>query len=83
MSAKWTSAFDWGQNNFTQDRCENAPFASVGGLDKRTAMVAPPFVPEDEQAEYLRGYQHAAMAAYGDDWQTCAFGWKPALTIND
>ena len=64
-----------------QDRCENAPFASVGGLDKRNAMTAPEYVTAAERADYLNGYRLQARNIYGDDWQTCAFGWQAAVTI--
>lgn len=65
-----------------QDRCENVPFASVGGLEKRAAMTAPDYVTPDERNEYLNGYRLQARNLYGDDWQTCPFGWTPALSIN-
>lgn len=64
-----------------QDRCENAPFGSVGGLDKRAAMTAPDYIAEKDREEYLRGYRDQAKDLYGEEWQTCAFGWRPALTI--
>lgn len=64
-----------------QDGCENAPFASVGGLDARENPRVPDYIEEDEQAEYLRGYEAAARDNYGDGWRTCAFGWAPAMAI--
>lgn len=64
-----------------QDSYENCPFASVGGLDKRDNMKAPDYITQDEREEYLRGYRDQAKALYGEDWQTCGFGWHPALTI--
>lgn len=76
------SAFDRGRMDCMQDRCENAPFGSVGGLDARASLAAPDYVPEADRAEYLRGYEHAAAALFGDDWRTCRFGWQPALVIS-
>jgi len=67
-----------------QDACENAPFSSVGGIDKRAAMEVPErsYLQTDEDAaEYLRGYRSMAQEMYGEDWQTCTFSWRPALTI--
>jgi hypothetical protein len=73
--------FERGRSDCVQDSMENAPFASTGGLVKRVAMTAPAYVPEHDHEEYLRGYRWAAEKAYGADWQTCAFGWVPALTL--
>lgn len=64
-----------------QDACENTPFASVGGLEKRSAMEAPAYITPKERDTYLRGYKTAALLQYGADWETCEFGWKPALII--
>lgn len=64
-----------------QDRCENCPFASVGGLDKRKAMVVPKYISTGDEAEYLRGYRYGAVLMFGADWETCEFGWRPAITI--
>lgn len=74
-------AFMHGWDNCLQDACENAPFASVGGLASRAALVAPKYAPPGQEAEYLRGYAAQARASYGEDWQTCSFGWAPAVTI--
>lgn len=74
-------AFTHGVDNCIQDGCENAPFASVGGLAARTAMVAPKYAPPGQESEYLRGYATQARAEHGVDWQTCSFGWAPAVTI--
>jgi hypothetical protein len=63
-----------------QDSMENAPFASVGGLDNRACLVAPPWAAGHED-EYLEGYSEAALGMYGPDWRTCSFGWAPALTL--
>lgn len=64
-----------------QDQCENCPFASIGGLGKRSTMVVPTYITLEDATEYLAGYRAAAMACYGEDWETCSFGWSPALTI--
>ena len=64
-----------------QDHCENCPFGTVGGLDKRASMERPTWISEADWPEYLSAYQDAARELYGDDWQTCAFGWSLALTI--
>jgi hypothetical protein len=77
----WLSdAFKRGIDDCMQDSAENAPFASVGGLDRRGDMVVPHFISSGDGPEYLRGYRHAAGAMYGDDWQTCTFG--RAITID-
>jgi hypothetical protein len=65
-----------------QDRCENVPFGSVGGIEKRSDMRAPAYITPEERASYLNGYRLQARNIYGDDWMTCEFGWKPALTID-
>lgn len=67
--------------NCAQDRCENVPFSSVGGLDKRSSMTAPKYIGEDDKEEYLRGYRDAAKSLYGDDWETCKFSFQPVLEI--
>jgi len=76
------NSFDRGRVDCMQDSFENCPFASVGGLDKRAAIKAPEYIEESEQPEYVRGYTEAARQIYGEGWQTCAFGWAPALTID-
>ena len=76
-----TRSFNQGALDYYQDRCENIPFASIGGLDRRSAMVAPKYVAKEDVAEYLAGYRHAARAGLGEDWETCAFGWTPTVTI--
>jgi hypothetical protein len=63
------------------DASENAPFNSVGGRDKRGCMVRRERVAERDWKEYQAGYIDGARRLYGDDWQTCEFGWSPALTI--
>lgn len=73
--------FERGFSDAGQDMCENAPFASIGGLEKRNAMVAPKYLTPDERERYLDGYRVFARIQYGEDWKTCGFGWQPALTI--
>ena len=57
------------------------PFACVGGPTKRSAMVAPSWIAEADREEYLRAYRAAAKESYGDDWETCSFGWAPAAEV--
>lgn len=78
--------FERGFTDAAQDMCENAPFASIGGLEKRAALakledVAPSYLTQHERARWCDGYRAFAMATYGRDWATCAFGWSHALTI--
>jgi hypothetical protein len=72
-----------GMHDCFQDRCENCPFASVGGLDRRSAMKAPGYVKIGQVADYLDGYRVMARELYGSDWETCEFSWQHALTIGD
>lgn len=74
-----SEAYLHGRLDCTQDRYENSPFASVGGLGKRGEMVAPKYVSAWDEKEYLRGYRDAARAHFGDE--TCSFGWAPALEV--
>lgn len=76
-----TGAHDRGREHCALDRCENAPFSSVGGLDARSNMVAPHYIAEADREEYLRGYRDEARSQYGEDWETCAFEWRAAITI--
>ena len=74
-----------GSNDCVQDRIENCPFASTGGLDKRHDMIAPEYITkhgEEYTTEYLRGYQDTAKGMFGDDWKTCKFGWSHVMTLN-
>jgi hypothetical protein len=64
-----------------QDGCENSPFACVGGIEKRSAMVAPKWIAKADREAYLEGYRRSAHRQYGEDWETCTFGWAPALVI--
>ena len=79
---RWLGTFARAISDFSQDYCENCPFASTGGLDKRADMVAPKYIIREEREEYLAGYRHAARVALGDNWATCSFGWGPALVID-
>lgn len=75
---------DWkrqGALDCYQDRCENTPFGSIGGLDKRSNMQRPRWVPASDWAVYQDGYEEAAEELFGDDWTTCEFGWQKAITI--
>jgi hypothetical protein len=73
--------FRRGMTDCYQDRCENCPMASIGGLDARAKPSAPKYITPSEHADYLDGYAHQAQAMYGDDWRTCVFGWQRALQI--
>jgi len=64
-----------------QDSCENAPFASVGGLEARANLQAPKWICEEDRAQYIAGYEAQALATYGEDWRTISFGWGHALTL--
>lgn len=72
---------DRGFTDAARDACENAPFASVGGLERRDSLVAPAYITPDEQQAYLLGYEVFALTSYGKDWRTCEFGWDDALTL--
>ena len=76
-----SDAFERGRADCIQDRCENIPFASIGGLDKRHSPEAPHYISEADRHMYLHGYIAAAQEMYGEDWRTCRFTWKHALTI--
>ena len=73
--------YDRGGAEAAQDACENCPCASIGGLDARNAPTVPGYIPEADRAAWLSGYIDACRAMYGDDWRTCSFGWRAALTI--
>ena len=64
-----------------QDRCENVPFASIGGLPRRDDPECPKYIKPEEWAEYRAGYEWCARAMFGADWRTCTFSWQPALEI--
>ena len=83
----WSSLedFDRGVRDCYQDDCENAKFASIGGLDKRSNPTPPTYkaLPLKSHDGYLAGYLALAACLYGEDWRTCEFSWGPALTIGD
>jgi hypothetical protein len=74
-------AYERGRHDCIQDGYENCPFASVGGLDGRATLSAPDYVAKCDHDSYLRGYADAAEQAYGKDWRTCGFGWRPAFAV--
>ena len=78
---RYWKAYRRGTHDCFQDRCENVPFASVGGLDARGDMKAPDYIEAEDRVPYLSGYASQAMYLFGEDWQTCEFGWKHTLTI--
>lgn len=83
---EWTDeppppAFFRGRDCCVQDAMENAPFSSVGGLERRAAPIVPPFVQDADREAWLAGYVFAARSMYGDDWRTVVFAWSPALSI--
>jgi hypothetical protein len=62
-----------------QDRCENIPCVSIGGLENRTNMKAPDYISEKDYDEYLKGYEQQCEEMWGNDWKTCKFSWSLAL----
>lgn len=75
-------AFTRGHDDCTQDGFENAPFASIGGLDARTNPVRPTYIEPADWPAYLFGYSECARSAYGEEWFDVGFGWRPALELN-
>lgn len=75
--------FQRGQEDCILDMCENVPFASTGGLEHRSQLKTPKWVPTggEQEFDYLDGYITQAELLYGSDWQTCEFGWQKALRI--
>lgn len=73
--------FRRGHSDCIQDSCENVPFSSIGGLDSRDNPQKPDWILDEEWVSYLQGYTSTAEEMYGDDWQSCAFSWRPALLI--
>lgn len=74
--------YDWGYTVAVQDQCENCPFASIGGIDARSAPMVPDYVPAESAPAWLSGYLDACRKSFGAEWQTCSFGWfAPGLTI--
>lgn len=71
-----------GQEDCILDRCENVTFASIGGLEQRGSLLnAPNYIPVEHIHSYTDGYVAQARDMYGDDWQTCKFGWAQVLKI--
>ena len=76
------TAYDRGGMGAVLDRCENVPFAAVGGLDNRLNMTAPASRVKPEDAdEFIRGYRDACEDIWGPGWETAAFGWHPTLIL--
>lgn len=75
------AVFNRGSADAYQDRCENVPFSSVGGPEKRVQMERPGYITEEAWPMYRSGYEAQCRGLWGDDWQTAKFGWVPALTI--
>ena len=73
--------YDRGASEAAQDACENCPFASIGGLSARATPAVPPYIRTKDAPAWLSGYLDACRSMYGDDWQTCAFGWRAAMEI--
>lgn len=78
LDSEW---FGRAQMDCVQDQCENAPFGSIGGLLRRHKFKRPDYVPERAEFAYFSGYRFAALMLYGDDWETCEFGWSKAFTL--
>lgn len=76
-----TATFSRGAIDCQQSAFENCPFSDIGGLECRSNMQLPKYVTSEDGPEYLRGYRAAALTMFGTDWQTCEFGWAPAITI--
>jgi hypothetical protein len=72
---------DRGRMDCMQDDCENCHFASIGGLNNRDNPQAPHYIKPDDAEGYLKGYVAQAREMYGEDWRTCTFTWKHAMTI--
>lgn len=73
--------YERGQHDCLQDRFESISFSSTGGLDRRSDMTAPDYVPTDERGDYLRGYAAKATELFGEGWQTVTFSWRPAVCV--
>lgn len=76
-------AFARGELDCYRDRCQNVPFASIGGLDHRHQPWAPKWVidmDDDYYTEcYMEGYYDAAEELFGPDWRTCEFRWQSVM----
>lgn len=75
------NAYEQGFSDCYQDRCENVPFASVGGWAARPNIKAPDYVSYRKVGAYMKGYRACARKLWGDDYLTCSFGWVPVATI--
>lgn len=74
--------YERGKEGCRLDAIENAPFASVGGLERRKDMIAPSYILGDiGKVEYLRGYREEALAMFGPQWQECEFSWQLSLEV--
>lgn len=71
-----------GRMDCSLDHTENVPFASVGGLSRRTSMTRPRWVAQAFESDYLEGYRERALDLFGEGWETAEFGWKLALKID-
>ena len=74
--------YDRGRMDCYQDRCENVPFASIGGQECRHCMKTPKHIKPDDAPEYLAGYISMARDLYGEDWNSCKFEWVVTFEIN-
>lgn len=76
---------DWherGRFNAMMDANENAPCASIGGLDRRhDPAVIFDWVPDEHRAEFIAGYESWCAESWGPDWRTVTFGWAPVLEL--
>lgn len=76
------TAYQRGSQDCVLDDIENAHFASIGGLTKRSKPATPHYIKKSDRKEYLHGYTDQAKALYGDEWECVQFSWKPVLQIN-
>lgn len=76
-----TKNYQRGFNDAYQDRCEGAPFASIGGMDKRLSPILPDYIRQQAKVPYLNGYMACCQEAFGDTWKTDNFQWIPAIEI--
>lgn len=74
--------YEWGRMCAAQDACENAPFGSTGGMDKRTDMKAPNYVAKGQRDEWLKGYRDFCDTSYGLGWETAEWGWSAVVEIH-
>lgn len=73
--------FENGRRCAEMDQMENAPFASIGGLEFRACPSCPSWVRASDFDEWFTGYEFACRKMYGSDWRECSFGWVPVLEI--